>query len=434
MRRLLALLAAVATLAACGSGASDSAEGEASGQMQFLVFGDAEELAAYRGLVEAFEEEEPDIDVQLLETSTRDELMTRLSTGFAGGNPPEVFLSNHRYIGQFAARGALEPLDERIAASDEISLDDYYETAIEAFRFDGQLPCLAQNISSLVVYYNRDLFEEAGIPEPADDWTFANMVDIAQALTKDTDGDGTIDQYGLGVEAGSLMRLAAFVWSAGGELVDDPANPTRFTLDTPEARFGLGQFFSLRKAHGVIATEEELESESDNSRFLNGRLAMLMESRRTTVSFRTITDFDWDVAPLPILNEPAGILHTDGFCLTSGSANKEAGWRFIEYALGEEGQALLARSGRTVPSHRVVAESEAFLDPNEPPSRARVWLDTAPHLRSVPTISTWPEIEQVAEAILEIAMYDDLEPSDLGPRLDELTRDLFTEAQERDTD
>ncbi len=431
MRRLLALLAAMAVFAACGN---DPGSDDASGLMQFLVFGDAEELAAYRELVEAFEDVEPDIDVQLLETSTRDELMTRLSTGFAGGNPPEVFLSNHRYIGQFAARGALEPLDERIEASDEISLDDYYESAIEAFRFDGKLPCLAQNISSLVVYYNRDLFREADIPEPEEGWTFDRMVDIAQSLTVDKDGDGTIDQYGLGVEAGSLMRLAAFIWSAGGELVDDRHNPTRFTLDTPEARFGLGQFFSLRKAHGVIATEEELESESDYSRFMNGRLAMLMESRRATVSFRTITDFEWDVASLPVLHQPAGILHTDGFCLTKDSANKEAGWRFIEFALGEEGQTLLARSGRTVPSMKKVAESEAFLDPDQPPANARVWLDMAPYLRSVPTISTWPEIEQVAEALLEIAMYDDLEPSDLGPQLDELTRDLFAQAQERDTD
>jgi multiple sugar transport system substrate-binding protein len=427
------VLLAVAGVA-CGpapGGPPPSGSAAASGSIQFLVFGDAEELAAYRGLVEAFEVTVPAIDVRLVEASSRGDLLTRLSTAFAAGQPPEVFLSNHRYIGQFAARSALEPLDARIAASAEISLDDYYEPAIEAFRFDGQLPCLAQNISSLVVYYNRDLFAKAGIAEPEAGWTWSDMVRTATGLTRDLDGDGTVDEYGLGVGEGSLIRLAPFVWSAGGELVDDLEHPTRFTLDTPEARRALAEFFSLRVPYGVIPTEEEAESEDDESRFLDGRLAMLMESRRSTVSFRTITDFEWDVAPLPSLGQPAGILHSDGFCLTRASANREAGWRFIEFAVGEAGQQILAASGRTVPSRRSVAESAVFLDPSAPPASARIWLDTVPSLRSVPSISTWPEIERIAGPILEIAMYEEGQPDTLIEQLDLLTRDLFAEAGQR---
>jgi multiple sugar transport system substrate-binding protein len=431
IRFVASCCAAALLLAACGGGGSGAAPGEGTRSLSFLVFGDAVELAAYRELVRSFEAERPGFDVQLLETSTREELMARLSTSFAGGSPPEVFLVNHRFVGQFAARGVLEDLGGRIAASDAISLDDYYEPAVESFRFDGELPCLAQNISSLVIYYNRDLFREAGVAEPEAGWDWNAFVETAKALTADRDGDGAIDQYGLGVEAGSILRLAPFVWSAGGELVDDPERPRQFTLDTPEGRFAMGSFFSLRRAHGVIATEEELESETDESRFLNGRLGMLMESRRATVSLRTISDFDWDVAPLPVLRQPAGILHSDGFCLTSGSGDPDAGWAFIEWALGADGQSILARSGRTVPSLRSVAESEAFLDPDAKPANARVWLDTAPILRAVPTISTWPEIEQLAEQLMEIGMYDDLEPQDLAPRLDALTRDLFAEAAQR---
>lgn len=435
MRRLVVAAITALALGACDAAAPSTPEepgaADPSGRMQFLVFGDAEELAAYRELVAAFEAMEPSIDVQLVETSSREDLLTRLSTSFAAGSPPEVFLSNHRFVGQFAARGVLEPLDGRIAASEAISLTDYYEQAVEAFRFDGVLPCLAQNISSLVVYYNRDLFREAGVTEPQAGWTWDNMIEAATELTVDADGDGAIDQYGLGVEAGELLRLAPFVWSAGGELVDDPVRPTRFTLDSRGARVAMSAFFSLFRGHGVIASEEELRSESDETRFLNGRLAMLMESRRATVSLRTITGFDWDVAPLPSLGRPAGILHSDGFCLTRDSTNTEAGWRFIEFSLGEQGQRILTRSGRTVPSLRAVAESEAFLDPDAKPASADVWLEAAPHLRAVPNVATWPEIEQVAEQLMELAMYDDLEPDVLAQQLDVLTRDLFAEANER---
>ena len=73
---------------------------------------------------------------------------------------------NYRYYGQFAANDSIEPLDERIAASNAIELDDYYPTAIEAFQWQGEQLCMPQNVSSLAVYYNRDLFEQYGVAEP----------------------------------------------------------------------------------------------------------------------------------------------------------------------------------------------------------------------------------------------------------------------------
>ena len=145
----------------------------------------------------------------------------------------------------------LEPIEERLESSAVFEEDDFYEEALDAFRFDGTLTCLPQNISSLVVYYNKDLFRKAGIAEPETGWTWDDMIEKAKALTVDADGDGKTEQYGLGVEA-SLIRLAPFVWSNGGELVDDDEKPTRFTLDTPEALGAMREFFKLRREYGVI--------------------------------------------------------------------------------------------------------------------------------------------------------------------------------------
>ena len=91
------------------------------------------------------------------------------------------------------------------------------------------LACLPQNISSLVVYYNQDLFTAAGVAYPPDSWAWDEFLAMARALTLDTDGDGQVDQYGLGVEP-SLYRLAAFIWQNGGPLVDDLARPSRLTV------------------------------------------------------------------------------------------------------------------------------------------------------------------------------------------------------------
>jgi multiple sugar transport system substrate-binding protein len=113
-------------------------------------------------VISAFESQEPDVDVQLVEASDRDDLLARLATSIAGGRPPDLFLLNYRFYGRFAAKGQLEPIEERLAESDAFEEDDFYPQALDAFRFKGELSCLPQNISSLVVYYNKALFRKTG--------------------------------------------------------------------------------------------------------------------------------------------------------------------------------------------------------------------------------------------------------------------------------
>jgi multiple sugar transport system substrate-binding protein len=428
MKRIVMFLALALLLAACGGDAEGGGGGDVSGEISFLVFGEPEELKAFRNVIAAFKDEAPSLKVNLIEASDRDDLLARLSTSFAGGKPPDVFLLNYRFYGQFAARGVLEPIEERVDNSDAFQQEDFFEPALDAFRFGGVLTCLPQNISSLVVYYNRDLFRDAGVPEPEAGWTWDQMVDRAIKLTRDEDGDGNVDQYGLGVEP-SIIRIAPFVWSSGGELVDDVENPTRFTLDTPEAVAAMQKFFDLREMWSVVPTEQEIESEDDESRFQNGRTAMVLSSRRSTPTFRTITAFDWDVAPLPQHREPAGILHSDAYCMTKASGNKDGAWRFIEFALGPEGQRITAASGRTVPSLKEIATSEAFLDPDAKPANSRVFLDTIPVIQRLPNVSTWPEIEDVTGGILEQGMYAGTPAAEVARQLDEQTREIFARAE-----
>jgi multiple sugar transport system substrate-binding protein len=438
--RTLYALAAALALVVAGCGGSS---GGAAGSVRFLVFGDPPEINAYRTLITSFEKAEPDIDVQLIEASDREDLITRLSTSLAGGSPPDLFLMNYRFYGQFAARGVLEPLEAYADDSDEFELDEFYPQAVEAFRWDGAVTCLPQNISSLVVYYNRDLFERFGVPPPRNAMQWADFVSLASQMTRDKNGQQVVgadpdmprpntaqaEIYGLGVEA-SIIRLAPFIWSVGAELVDDEAEPSRFTLDSPEAKHAVGEFFRLRTLHGVVPTDQEVESEDDESRFANGRLAMLLSSRRSVPMFREAATFDWDIVSLPVFRDPVGILHSDAYCMTKASDNKEAAWRFVEYALGPEGAPVVARTGRTVPSLRSVAESDAFLDPAQRPANSRVFLDGIENIRRLPTISTWPEIEDASAGILENGMYLGRPVDRVVAELDETTRPLFERAEQ----
>lgn len=162
---------------------------------------------------------------------------------------------------------------------------------------------------------------------------------------------------------------------------------------------------------------------------LNNRLAMVLSSRRSTPSFRTITAFDWDIAALPRHKESAGILHSDAYCLTKASENKDTAWKFMEFALGPEGQRITAQSGRTVPSLKEVAQSDAFLDANAKPANSRVFLDTIDVIRRVPNVSTWPEIEDAAEPIIETGVYQGVTPEQAAARLTAVTTPMFARAK-----
>jgi multiple sugar transport system substrate-binding protein len=156
---------------------------------------------------------------------------------------------------------------------------------------------------------------------------------------------------------------------------------------------------------------------------------MLLSSRRSVPTFREAAKFDWDVVSLPVFDEPAGILHSDAYCLTRASDEKDAAWRFVEFALGPEGAPVVARTGRTVPSLRSVAESDAFLDPAAKPANSRVFLDGIEHIRRVPSISTWPEIEDASGGILENGMYLGEPVDEVVRKLEEATTPIFARAR-----
>ena len=396
-RRVLLGAAAVALLLSPVPAAAQS-------RISFMVFGDAAEKAAYERLVTEFKRRAPQVDITLVHVPGQGDYRKRLGIDFAGGTPADVILLNYRRYTAFAGKGALEPLGPYLARSTIIKEVDFYAQAIEPFKWQGALACIPQNLSSLVVYYNKDLFERAGVPRPTDDWTWDDFLRAARALTRETPGGGARPQHGLGTEV-SIFRLAPFVWQNGGQLVDQQLAPTRLTLDAPATREATQWFVDLQVRHRVVPDAVEEKAESSESRFLNGRLGMFLNSRRGVPTYRTITSFDWDVAPLPRHRQRAGILHADAYCMPKATKDKAAAWAFIEFANSPDGQRTIAASGRTVPSLRTVAESPAFLDPGARPRNSQVFLREIPYIQAVPVTPEWVDVEELAGEELTRAYY-----------------------------
>lgn len=372
----------------------------------FMITGTPEEQAAYETLIAGFKSTISNVDV-VLNNVPDDEFERKLATMFSASAPPDIFLMNFRNIGVYASEGALYPLDSLIASSQQMKTEDFYPAALKAFTYNGGLQCLPQNLSSPVIYYNKALFDAAGVAYPQAGWTWDDFVTTARALTKDTDGDGTTDQFGFGTSV-QAMRLAPFVWQNGGDFLDDYANPSKLTLDTPEAREAITWFANLQLVEHVMPDAVAEEATSSSNRFVAGTLGMFMNSRVSVPTLRSIEGFEWDAAPLPTGKQQASVLHSDGFCVPTESAKDpnhlKAIWSFIEYAFSATGQSVLAETGRTVPSRTAVAESDAFMG-SVPPANNQAWLDAADYMRAFPVLPQWTAIEGVITNELKRAVY-----------------------------
>lgn len=400
----------------------------------FAFWGDPEEQLAYLQMIDEFEAVNPDIDIVPIYTAAQSDYLRKVATSFAGGNAPDLFLMNYRGFGQYASADVLQPVAPYLAASESIAASDYYEMALDAFAFgDSGQTCMPQNISSLVVYYNRDLFLANGVPLPTDDWTWDDFTEAAVALTLDMDGDGETDVYGLGVEQ-SLYRMAPFIWGSGGELVDNPASPTTFTLDSPAAKKALTWFAHLGASGlNVAPSEVEAQAEDDEARFMRGGMGMFLQSRRVVPTLRTIDRFTWDVAPLPTGSQRATVLHSDGLCMAATASEKADAWAFIEFVAGDPGQTILTKIGRVVPSRKQIAESALFLRPRVDevalaPANNEVYLDNIAYMHQLPNISNWLEIEDAFNARFGRIFYDSIDIATASRDVTAETRPIFARA------
>lgn len=431
-RRAVVQAGAGAVLATFGM--RNAALGANTPVVRFAYFGTAEEHAAYEQLVANFEAIHPEIAIQSIALPSGDATLIPknekgnpyqpwLQTSFSGNNAPDVFLLNYRNLGEFTSRGLIEPLGAYLARSAVFTEEDFYSASLNAFRFQTlsgyELGGIPQNASSLAVYFNRKIFDELGVSYPNSNWTWEEFAEIAKTLTVDRDGDGLPGTYGLSIDP-ALSRFAAFIWGAGGEFVDNPETPSTLDFETNAAQNGLRFLVSLGQS-GLKVTPPEYKTfeETELSRFLGGRSAMFVHTRRIVPNLRAEATFNWDVAPLPIGAQAANVLHTDGFCMASMSGHKDAAWTFIEYANGREGQEILAATGRTVPSLRSVAESDIFLKGSSiteklglttlglPPENAQVFIDNIAIARRLPAIASWPGVEWAFNRSFRQAFYTD---------------------------
>ena len=213
---------------------------------------------------------------------------------------------------------------------------------------------------TIVLYYNKDMFDTAGLAYPNDAWTYDDLRAAAKKLTLDKNGDGTTDQWGFW-DGGYDMEpfWGALVWAYGGEVVDPAAGKT--LIGSPEAKSAFQLLDAMWMTDKSMPTEQQL-AQFGYDGFLAGVAAMGASGHWSVPDYASVA-FHWDVAPMPL--GPKGratSVNSAGFVIAKDSKNPAAAWQFVKYAFSDAGQSELAKIGFAIPVRQSVAASPAYLD------------------------------------------------------------------------
>jgi len=374
--------------------------------IQLSTWGSAQEVAVLKTLLHEFETTNPQVRVDLLHIP--DNYYQKLQLLIAGDLAPDVIFTNSISFPVYASQGVFMDLQPLLAKSTDpkaFSAPQFYPAALQAFtwklpngrKIQGALP---RDISDVAIFYNKDLFQRAGVAEPKANWTSDQFLDAAKKLTVDANNDGDPEQFGFSFYSKPPLFWLPFVWSAGGDLFSPDMR--HVALDSPAALQGLRFYADLRNEWHVAPKKAESGGVTMSQLFLQQKIAMMANGRWSVPVLREQAKFHWDVAPFPVGSSGKSRVGIDasGYAISAKTGHPQEAMALVRFLLSQKAIAAVTESGLIVPARQDVAESDLYLAPGQAPAHGRVFLDAIAD--GVPTQSAprWNElIEELGLAL-----------------------------------
>ena len=360
-RKSVAVLLALAILLAMSLGASAQ---EATTIKWFMRWDQNRVENVAMPVAEAFTEA-TGINVEFENIGSGRDYYTKLQTTVAGGTPPDVFYPATHVANAYASKGALLSIDEFVER-DGIDLSAFDPTILANYMRDGSLHCLPIDHAALVVYYNKEIFDAAGVDYPMDGWTWDDFLATAQALTLDTDEDGVIDQFGVDTFRNYWPMV---VWSNTDRgLFDDIRQPTEF-FGMDQGVIDSVQFVAdLILEHNVMPSDEQRADISDL--FAAGKAGMQVVGHWRMQRYLG-SGFAFDFAALPLGESGEAVNRADGSCfaISADTEHPEEAWELVKYLAGpgSAGVNMLLDLQLMTPALTEFKSDPRFLNPDELP-------------------------------------------------------------------
>lgn len=290
-------------------------------------------------LVEQFNQEHPTIQVESLYVGQGDQQLPKILAAVVGNAAPDMLWFAPMLTGQLVELNAIRPLEDWFNAS---PLRQQVDPALlSSMDYEGHIWSVPFGTNNVGIFYRPSLFQAAGITELPKTW--AELRQVARQLTRDTNGDGRIDQHGMVLPLGkgewTVFTWLPFMWSGGGELIQDTsergdAQPLpSVRLDNSGSIAALQLWRELIEDGSAVLSGPERGYELDG--FLAGKVAMQL-SGPWTLGQLGASGVDFGVLPIPAEAKQATVVGGENLFLFKTTPERErAALTFAEYVLSE---------------------------------------------------------------------------------------------------
>jgi multiple sugar transport system permease protein len=404
--------------------------------LRFVVWDGDEALKVLKAEVGNFEKAHPGIKVKL-ENVDYSLYFDKLLTQYAADVAPDVAMLNPDFFQRYSSRGALMPLN---SFADKKFFDQYYPSILRAQSIadgksnDGKIldpktgkskTCyvLPRDIAPIaIVYYNKQLLRQAGLPDPDGTWTWdfkphpedgpKDFTTFLQKLQK-KDSTGKVTGWGL-VPDDPHFLIDNFVFSQGANYVDNPENPTKLLYNDPRVLSGYQLYSDLATKDRLIPSTIVLGGTSSRQLFTQQKCAMILSGIWITPQLRqeiakpSEGGFDWDIALAPSYrNGPGGKPFAatptggSGYAIMAKTRHPKEAWELTQWMAGPHGMLAMAKAGIAQPAMRYLALQEPWIPgastpPEQQVPHNRIITDQAePHVVFAPTGALFKEVNDI---------------------------------------
>jgi len=386
IRKILALLVTLTfVLSACGGKTGTTGGGLVT--ITFSAWGAPEELAVWNQIVADFEAANTNIKVNV-EVSDWGAYWDKLKTQLAASTPPDIFAMDAPLFLDYQSRGVLLNLQPYVDQNPDM-LKDVYPQTLSAYQTSDGYYGLPRDFQTIVLFYNKDMFDAAGLAYPTSDWTWEDLRTAAKQLTKDTSGDGKIDQYGFVFDQWDMEPgWSEAIWAYGGDIVN--ADHTKTLIGDPAAR----QAWQL--LYDMVFVDKSVPDANTIGQYggdlFQAKVAAMMPMGHWAVPGYNTGGFKYDVAPMP--KGPSGqatSVNSAGFVVAKATKHPQEAFDFIKFVLSQSGQTRLAELGFACPVLKTVAESPIFLQQSGSTLNQQVFLDSLAFAHMKPVFKGYDE-------------------------------------------
>jgi multiple sugar transport system substrate-binding protein len=361
-------------LSACGGG-GDATSSSGSNQpvtLRYMIW-DQNQVPAMNQIITEFKKSHANIDVKV-DVTPYDQYWTKLETAVTGGSAGDVFWMNGPNIVKYASNDVLLPIDDQISA-DKVDLKNYPDALVALYTVNGKHYALPKDFDTVGLWYNKQLFDAAGVKYPDATWNWQTLRDAAKKLTNMSKG-----VWGVAAPLRDQTGFYNTIPQNGGYVISDDKKSSG--LDKPEAIGGI-QFWTDLIKDKSSPTLAQMTDTTPESMFESGKIAMLYGGSWTATEFaqNEYTKDKVDVAVLPQGKERATVIHGLGNVISANTKNPKEAWEFVKFLGSKEAADIQAKTGTVIPAYTGTQDSWVKSTPN---FHLQVFIDELAYAKPYP--------------------------------------------------